>query len=94
MADEGSGEIDFEAERLRDEQRHYLADFLTDEFRGDTRVRIRIVPFARLRPEEDGVMLRTDTREYFFPTEWMAERKLTLIQSEVARIRSGLSHLD
>jgi hypothetical protein len=65
--------------------RQYLLDFLKDEFRKYPEVRLRFIR----EYQEDGVLAKTDAREYFFPTEWMVGMDLKLIQGEVRRLKEA-----
>lgn len=73
---------------MRDVARQYLLDYLHEEFRAYANVRIRLP--RTLRDETDGVMVRTETREYFFPTDWVLERRMKTVEAEVRRIKEFL----
>ena len=47
-------------------KRQYLVDYLAEEFSRDTSVRLRVMPVDG----EEGVVVRTESREYFFPFAW------------------------
>lgn len=66
--------------------RQYLLDFLKDEFRRHPEVRFRFM----LEDHEDGVMAKTEAREYFFPTEWMQRMDLQRIKGEIRRMKEAL----
>jgi hypothetical protein len=66
--------------------RQYLFDYLKDEFRGFPEVRLRFM----LESHEDGVMAKTESREYFFPTDWMQKMDLASIKAEIRRMKEGL----
>lgn len=70
----------------REIARQYLMDFLKDEFGKYPEVRLRLVP----ENQEDGVMAKTETREYFFPTEWMAKMRMDLVKAEIRRLKDFL----
>ena len=40
--------------------------------------------------ENDGITLKTETREYFFPTLWAKQMRLDLVRAEVQRIKDFL----
>lgn len=54
-----------------DDPKQYLLDYLREEFDRYPQVRLRIVPLT----QDDGVSAKTETREYFFPTDWVRHRK-------------------
>ncbi len=64
--------------------RQYLLEYLKDEFRKYPEVRLRLI----LADHEDGVVARTESREYFFPTEWMQNMQLSCIKDEVRRLKA------
>jgi hypothetical protein len=64
----------------------YLLTYLEDEFARVPQVRLRVVPDS----QELGVVARTESREYFFPAEWVKTMKLDRVRSEVQRIKDGL----
>jgi hypothetical protein len=66
--------------------RQYLMDYLKDEFRSYPEVRLRIVPES----PEDGVVARTETREYFFATDWVRSMSLERVRAEVRRMKDVL----
>jgi hypothetical protein len=68
--------------------RQYLLDYLKDEFRRFPEVRLRIMS----EDQEDGIMAKTETREYFFPTEWMQKMKLDQIKAEISRLKDALPY--
>lgn len=81
----------------------YLLDFLKDELGSIPEIRIHpVVPSTTLRspdlpqdydPESEtvhtlcGVRVRRDSREYFFPVEWVKNGQFQLIQQEAAQVR-------
>jgi hypothetical protein len=69
-------------------EREYLLSYLQEEFRAHADVRIRIPPF--MREEEDGVSLKTEAREYFFPTEWVIDRRMGEVRELVQKIKDVL----
>ena len=66
--------------------RQYLLDFLKDEFEKYPEVRLRIVP----NYQEDGVIAKTESREYFFHTDWVRSMRLDLVREEARRIKEVL----
>lgn len=78
---------------MKDLSRQYLFDYLIEEFRGFSEVRIRIPPQIPQTSEElDGVSLKTETREYFFPTEWIENLQMDEVEKEVRRIKEVLEN--
>jgi hypothetical protein len=70
--------------------RQFLLDHLQDEFRDAPDVRLRINPGRDPEHPDDGVVARTESREYFFPTEWVLQMEMSWVAREVQRIRDGL----
>lgn len=71
----------------------YLVDYLQEEFSRSTyssEVRVRVHQEER----EEGVLVRTSSREYFFPMEWAYREDFTQIHKLVAEIKAGLRELD
>jgi hypothetical protein len=68
--------------------RQYLFDFLQDEFGKYPEVRIRMMP----ENHEDGVMVRTESREYFFPTDWMQGMQMQKVREEIRRLKDSLPY--
>ena len=66
--------------------RQYLLDYLHDEFHKFPEVRLRIMTESHV----DGVMAKTESRETFFPTEWIQNMRQDLIQGEVHRLKLWL----
>lgn len=66
--------------------RQYLLDYLRDEFRRFPEVRLRLI----VESQEDGVLAKTESRETFFPTEWMQKMRQDLIAEEVKHLKRGL----
>jgi len=66
--------------------RQYLLDYLKDEFQKYPAVRLRLMS----EDHEDGVMAKTESREYFFPTAWMRGMKMSQIRAEIERLKDGL----
>lgn len=64
----------------------YLLDYLEEEFRRNPEIRVRVVP----QEHEDGVLVRTESREYFFPFEWADEPGWPRVHAEVRKIREIL----
>lgn len=71
-----------------DVARQYLFDYLRDEFYKYPEIRLRFM----LESHEDGVMVRTEAREYFFPTEWMQNMQLNRIKEEIGRLKEALPY--
>ncbi len=65
--------------------RQYLEDYLREEFRNRSEVRIRVIFEDHL----EGLSLKTESREYFFPFEW-ANGGFARVRAEVQRIWTGL----
>lgn len=84
----------------------YLLSYLEEEFRSFPEVRVRVVqPSGTLRspdleqdydPESNdlhrrqGVNVRVRSREYFFPSEWVASGRYSEISRLAAEIRGSL----
>jgi hypothetical protein len=68
--------------------RQYLLDYLKDEFQRYPEVRLRLVPES----QEDGVMAKTESREYFFPTHWVQTMQLDQVKKEVMRLKDALPY--
>ncbi len=69
-----------------EDPRQYLLDWVEDEFRRYPQVRIRLRPLQ----ERDGVTVRTETREYFFETDWVRERRYDQMNRLAAQIQNLL----
>ncbi|MBI3544806.1 MAG: hypothetical protein HY075_16160 [Deltaproteobacteria bacterium] len=69
-----------------DEARQYLLDYLVEEFSRYPTVRVRVVPHS----EERGVLVRTETREYFFPFEWAERHAFGEVEKQVRVIKDLL----
>jgi hypothetical protein len=67
-------------------EQQYLLDYLREEFRKYPEVRLRVLREA----DEEGVMAKTESREYFFPTEWVRGKRFDLVAAEIRRMREGL----
>ena len=65
----------------------YLLDYLEDEFRKYPEVRIRRVPKSH---QEDGVVVKTEAREYFFSTSWVIQMRMDRVKAEAQRIKEVL----
>ena len=63
----------------------YLLDYLIEEFQRHPNVRVRVVP----RSENEGVTVRTEAREYFFPFEWAILNSFVEVDRLVRRIKEG-----
>jgi hypothetical protein len=60
----------------------YLEDYLVEEFRNFPQIRIRRVP----QDHVDGILVRSEAREYFFPFEWMGPGRFKEVQAQVKKI--------
>ena len=81
----------------------YLLSFLKDEFQAVPGVDVRPVFPSVIRRAPDlpqdydpetndlhrrrGVQVRTRSKEFFFPVDWVSERRIDLVQSLAAAIR-------
>lgn len=72
---------------MQEEARQYLIDYLEEEFSRDPFVRVRVVPMT----EDNGVMVRTETREYFFPFAWVEHRQFKEVEALVRKIKEVYS---
>ena len=84
----------------------YLYDFLRDEFRNFPEVRIQVVQPAGLRKSPDliqnydheandlhtrsGVIVRTGSREHWFPATWAEQSQYAEIRALASQIRDQL----
>lgn len=66
--------------------RQYLMDYLRDEFAKFPEVRFRFM----LDSHEVGIMARTESREYFFPTSWAEQMQQSEITALVRRMKEAL----
>jgi hypothetical protein len=82
----------------------YLLNFLQDEFRLNPEVKVMLLPKAGSQKSVDleqgeeplesadrGVVVRTSRREYFFPEQWVSEKKFSEIRSLANRIKDTFS---
>ena len=69
-----------------EDPRQYLLDWLSEEFSRYPEVRVRLRP----PQESDGVSVKTESREYFFETEWVRARQFDEIQKLAIKIREFL----
>ncbi len=83
-----------------------LLILLEEEFRGDSRVRIRTLSPAKMLRSPDlpqdydpesaslhrvsGVRVLTGKREYFFPVEWFDQSSRTQVDDQIREIRDQL----
>lgn len=87
-----------------DDSLAYLLNFLEDEFRAEHRVKVRVSPKAvhqksmDLEPNPDppplptrGVYVRAKTREYFFPADWIREKRYQEVDHLIREIQEFLS---
>lgn len=66
--------------------RQYLLDYLKEEFGRRHDVRIRFAD-----PNEgDGVLVRTEAREYLFETAWVLGRKMSEVEKLARKIKEVL----
>ncbi len=72
--------------------RTYLLEYLRDEFKRFPEVRLRILPAAVIpsADRQDGISAKTESREYFFETQWMAGSRFSEIQALVRKIKDAL----
>lgn len=71
-------------------QIQYLLDYLKEEFHRYPEARIRKVPGISDEHGEEGVTLKTESREYFFPISWMLPGQFKHVVQLVQRIKSAL----
>lgn len=64
----------------------YLVDYLKEEFRRRPEIRVR----QMTHEGEEGVMVRTDAREYFFPFAWMRGGRFSEVIDQVRKIKRAL----
>jgi hypothetical protein len=69
-----------------EDPQQYLLDYLEEEFRNHPEVRVRRTPWQK----NEGVMLRTEAREYFFPADWIAERRYDKVRELVREVKTAL----
>ena len=62
-----------------------LADHVAEFLASYPEVRLRIVP----EHPEDGVVAKTETREYFFATDWVRSMSLERVREEVRRMKEA-----
>ncbi|MBC7692891.1 MAG: hypothetical protein H7222_14105 [Methylotenera sp.] len=60
----------------------YLESYVREEFSRYPDIRVRRSP----QDNEPGVLVRSDSREYFFPFEWMKPGRFKEVQDQVLRI--------
>lgn len=66
--------------------RQYLMDYLTEEFSRYPIARLRV----QITSEDDGIALKTEAREYFFPTLWAASGDMKSVERLVRDIKAVL----
>ena len=66
-----------------DEEREYLRSLLEEEFKNHPEVRIRFYPWNLNK----GVHVKTETREFFFPLEWIHGNLRKNIFTEIEKIK-------
>jgi hypothetical protein len=71
-------------------EQQYLLDYLAEEFRCYPEVRIRMVPYQSGEPEEFGIEVKTESREYFFYFHWLDGRRFGEVTKLVTRIKEAL----
>ena len=69
-----------------DTARQYLIDYLTEEFDLSRGYNVRVVALV----EDECVMVRTETREYYFPFSWADHMDFTKVQNLVQKIKDFL----
>ncbi len=83
----------------------YLLSYLEEEFRNYPDVRIRVSPASGVKRSPDlvqdydpsasslhlerGVIVRTKTREYYFPVEWIEQKQFMEVEKLALRIRDA-----
>jgi hypothetical protein len=80
-------------ETSADIARQFLLDHLQEEFRDAPEVRLRRVPGRSTDHPDDGIVAKTESREYLFPTEWVLRKRMDQVAREVERIREGLGRI-
>jgi hypothetical protein len=65
-------------------------DYLSEEFRAYPAVRVRRSRQGGGEEAEEGISVKTESREYFFPLEWAQRMRFPLVAELVARIKSVL----
>ena len=60
----------------------YLQSYLQEEFSRYPEIRVRRTPLDN----EAGILIRSDSREYFFPFEWMKPGRFKEVQEQLRRI--------
>jgi hypothetical protein len=89
-----------------DQNLEYLLSFLSEEFSGYPGVRVRATPRSGIKrsidlvqdyePESSdlhlrsGVMVTAKGREYYFPVEWVVDKKFGEIQKNASLIREWI----
>jgi hypothetical protein len=84
----------------------YLLDYLKDEFRNYPEVRIQVVQPSGTRKSPDllqnydasandlhtrsGVVVRTGSREHWFPVQWAEESRFEMINALARQVREQL----
>ncbi len=84
----------------------YLFDYLKDEFRNYPEVRIQVVQPSGTRKSPDliqnydasandlhtrsGVVVRTGSREHWFPAQWAEESRFEMINALARQVREQL----
>ena len=66
--------------------RQYLVDYLEEEFRRHPQIRVRRLP-ADENPENEGVPVKSESREYFFPFEWALPGRFGRVEALVRKIK-------
>jgi len=66
-----------------DAREEYLYEYLQEEFRKFSQVRIQI----RKEDGERGVMVRTESRQWFFPFDWSSGQGFKKVHQQVSQIR-------
>lgn len=69
---------------MQQEEQQYLFDYLEEEFRGRSGVRVRVLPS---NADTSGVTVRTESREYFFPFQWVHNKAFDEIEKLVKQIK-------
>jgi hypothetical protein len=67
----------------QDAREEYLYEYLQEEFRKFSEIRIQI----RKEDGERGILVRSEARQWFFPFEWASGHGFKEVHQQVAKIR-------
>ncbi len=73
--------------RLRMRIKAKLPAFFQDE-----QPKYPVAPSMKDEAENDGILVKTETREYFFPSLWAKNMRLDLVRVEVERVKEFLGY--